>query len=258
MNVRLILIGFIIGIGKIIPGVSGSMLAMLFGIYEKLLYALTHFFNDLKNNLLFLLNFGVGVFIAILVFSRIILYLLAHYYNFVMFLFIGLILSTLINFSKSIKLNKSNIFLFIISLVIMSLLSMKLTTKEFIFNGTLINYLYVFLLGGIDAVTSIVPGISGTAIFILLGTYEFILGIMSNPFNLIFIVYSIGIFINIIITCFIMNYLIQNRKNIIYPIIFAFSIGSILLLIKNLIFEINILYIFVLIIGVFIGKLFSK
>ena len=39
MNLKLILKGFIVGIGKIIPGVSGSMLAYSLGIYEPLMEA---------------------------------------------------------------------------------------------------------------------------------------------------------------------------------------------------------------------------
>ena len=46
---------FIIGIAKIIPGVSGAMLAVNFSIYDKLINAITNFFSDKKNNLKFLL-----------------------------------------------------------------------------------------------------------------------------------------------------------------------------------------------------------
>ena len=43
MNLKLIIKGFIVGVGKIIPGVSGAMLAMFMGIYEDLMEAVTHF-----------------------------------------------------------------------------------------------------------------------------------------------------------------------------------------------------------------------
>ena len=48
MNLKLIIKGFIVGVGKIIPGVSGAMLAMFMGIYEDLMEAVTHFFDDKK------------------------------------------------------------------------------------------------------------------------------------------------------------------------------------------------------------------
>ena len=51
--------GFVVGIGKIIPGVSGAMLAINFKVYEKLLDAVTNFFGNWKDNLIFLLKFCV-------------------------------------------------------------------------------------------------------------------------------------------------------------------------------------------------------
>lgn len=65
MNIKLILKGFIVGIGKIIPGVSGSMLAITLGIYESILEAVTNFFSNIKKNSKLLINFSLGVFLAI-------------------------------------------------------------------------------------------------------------------------------------------------------------------------------------------------
>ena len=47
----LIIKGLIIGIGKIIPGVSGSMLAISLGEYENMLSAVNNYFKDVINNL---------------------------------------------------------------------------------------------------------------------------------------------------------------------------------------------------------------
>ena len=52
---KLFLKGLIIGIGKIIPGVSGAMLAINFNVYEMAIEAVSNFFYDWKNNLKFLL-----------------------------------------------------------------------------------------------------------------------------------------------------------------------------------------------------------
>ena len=76
---KLILIGFIVGIGKIIPGVSGAMLAMMLGVYEKVIDAITNFFGDVRNNTFFLMKFGLGVILAIVIFSKFILFLLHNY-----------------------------------------------------------------------------------------------------------------------------------------------------------------------------------
>ena len=51
---------------------------------------------------------------------------------------------------------------------------------EFVYIENLKNNLYVILIGFIDALTMIIPGISGTATFMLMGCYEFFLSIFSN------------------------------------------------------------------------------
>ena len=53
----LILKGFIIGVGKIIPGVSGSMLAISMGIYQQMIDSIINFFNNIKQNIILLLCF---------------------------------------------------------------------------------------------------------------------------------------------------------------------------------------------------------
>lgn len=258
MNIKLIIKGFIIGLGKILPGISGSMLAITLGIYEKLINIITNFTSNIKENIIFLLNFIIGVIIALVLFSKILLYLLNNYYSYTMYLFIGLIIGTIISFSKEIKISKKNIIIFIIFLSLMLFLSNINSSIKFIYEKTIINNIYIIILGFIDATTMIIPGISGTAIFMLLGVYEFVLNLFSNPISFLFILYGIGMFSGIIIISYIMKYLLDNYKDEAYSIIMALSISSILILISNVISLINIKTIILLLIGLIIGTLFDK
>lgn len=258
MNIKLIIKGFIIGIGKILPGISGSMLAITLGIYEKLINIITNFTSNIKENIIFLLNFIIGVIIALVLFSKILLYLLNNYYSYTMYLFIGLIIGTIISFSKEIKISKKNIIIFIIVLSLMLFLSNINCSIKFIYEKTIINNIYIIILGFIDATTMIIPGISGTAIFMLLGVYEFVLTLFSNPISFLFILYGIGMFSGIIIISYLMKYLLDNYKDETYSIIMALSISSILILISNVISLINIKTIILLLIGLIIGTLFDK
>ena len=61
----LFLKGFIIGIGKIIPGVSGALLAINFHVYERLINAITHFFDGKKENFKFLLIIYIFVLVIL-------------------------------------------------------------------------------------------------------------------------------------------------------------------------------------------------
>jgi len=258
MNIKLILKGFIVGLGKIIPGVSGSMLAITLGIYESILEAVTNFFGDIKKNTKLLLNFGIGVFLAIIFFSKLILFLLNNYYETTMYLFLGLIVGTLLPFTKELKWNIKNFILFLIFLSLTFILSIKTTNINFVFTGSIIDYIYTSFLGMIDAFTSIVPGISGTAIFLLLGVYEFILKILGSPFSLLFIIYGIGLILGIIIICYIMNYLLKHKKEETYMIIFAFMVSSLGILILGIKNFFSPFMLITFLIGTIIGYRFEK
>ena len=52
--------GFIIGSSMSVPGVSGGTMAILLGIYQRLISSISHFFSDVKGNLLFLGKFCLG------------------------------------------------------------------------------------------------------------------------------------------------------------------------------------------------------
>lgn len=258
MNIKLILKGFIVGLGKIIPGVSGSMLAITLGIYENILEAVTNFFNNPKKHSKLLVNFGIGVFLAIIFFSKLILFLLNNYYEPTMYLFLGLIVGTLLPFTKELKWNIKSFILFIVFLSLTFIISFMRTTTNFIFTGSLLDYLYTSFLGIIDAFTSIVPGISGTAIFMLLGSYEYVLKILSNPFSLLFIIYGIGLILGIIIICYIMNYLLKYKRNETNIVIFAFMISSVGILLMGIKNFFNIFMLLMFIIGIIIGYIFDK
>lgn len=100
-----IIFGFLIGIGKIIPGVSGSVIAISLGVYEKMVEAVSNIFN--KKNMFFLLKIGLGLIISIALFSKLIVFIINNYYINTMFIFSGVILGSVIMIDK--KINKKNI-----------------------------------------------------------------------------------------------------------------------------------------------------
>ena len=91
----LFLKGFIIGLRKIIPGVSGSVLAVLLGVYEKTLNNIANLKNSWKNSLKFLGPLGCGIILAIILFSRVLLYFISNYSLATMSFFFGILLATI-------------------------------------------------------------------------------------------------------------------------------------------------------------------
>lgn len=235
----LIIKGFIIGMAKIIPGVSGSLVALNLGLYERGIEAISNFFKNVKSNMIFLLNVGIGIILSIIIGTKIIDYALIKFYFPTMLLFIGLLVGTIPDlFKKASMKTKSEWFYFIFVFILMLVICFFKTDNKFIYIDDFKNNLYVVLIGFIDAVTMIIPGISGTATFLLMGCYDFFLSIFSNLTNIndilknikIIMLFVIGLMLGVILVTKLMSYLLNNKKNIIYPIISSFSISSIFFL----------------------------
>ena len=265
---KLILKGFIIGIGKIIPGVSGALLAITLGVYEKAVKSIGTFFKDPINNFKFLFPLGIGVVLSIPLTSKFILYLLDNFYIQVMLLFIGLITGGIIPMFNKINIKNSNyivMFLSFIFVLSLSFIGDNLLLYEV--NNSLLKSLIYVLIGFIDAATMIIPGISGTAVMMLLGVYDMLLNLLSslnninsiiNNLNLI-IPYIIGIILTIIILSKVMSYLFENKSDTIYSSIIGFSISSVLMLFIDLFkYNIKIYYFIFLILGLVISYKLEK
>ena len=262
-----ILKGFIIGIAKIMPGVSGALLAISLGVYENAIEAISSFFKNPIKYFKYLFSLFIGVFLAVILLSKLILFCINNYYLPTMLLFIGLIIGGMFNLFKKIEIKKMKLFHFLIiifSFLIVVFLYFKNDTSITIFQNNFISY---FIIGFIDAFTMIVPGISGTAIMMVLNCYHMLLGLLSSlisinsiiiNLNLIF-PYLLGIVLTIILLSKLINYLIKNNQNLIYSFIIGFSLSSILVLFlmtfkNNYNFVTVIISLVLLLLGFIIGK----
>lgn len=235
---KLVLKGFIVGLGKIIPGVSGGMLAILLGVYEESVQAIAHFFKNFKKNIFFLSALGIGIMLAITFMSSIIDFSLENYYLPTMLLFIGLMIGGSNSLKREVEGTnyKSYVFQLIIPFFVM-------ISIQFLQNGTFLlnnNYSFflIFLFGIIDAITMVVPGISGTAILMLLGFYPLLLETFSHlldPTYLsdtlqIMIPFGLGILVGVLVTVKIVSYLLEKHSISFHYVIISFFASSIFLL----------------------------
>lgn len=110
----------------------------------------------------------------------------------------------------------------------------------------------------------VMPGISGTATYMMLGSYTFILNLFASPFSEIgyCLLFGIGLLIGVLLMIKIVNYCFQKHSTLTWNIILAFLFSSIfflLLKIIDLIDSTNIFSIFLLfIIGFFLISLTNK
>lgn len=263
--------GLIIGIGKIIPGVSGAMLAIYFNVYERAIDAINNFFYDWKNNLKFLLLLGGGIIISIVLGSNIVLYFLNNYMFVTLMLFIGLIIGGTYNFSLKIIYNKRNVLFGFIIMILFLILSLGNINNRYVLGNGFIDNIMFFIGGIIEIMASIIPGISGTALLMIMGIYDIVLEMISNIFNVSYVIrninlyisYGIGMFISFIVMITLINYLIKRYRNTTYVVILGLCISAIIFLFR-LVFSIKysviefILGIMSMAIGVLISCIMDK
>ncbi len=199
--------GILIGLGKVIPGVSGSFLAILLHVYEESILAFNHFFENVYQNFSFLFWLGSGIGISILFFSRILLAFWNHFPIMMMMFFLGLFLGTIPAYQKNISFSsKFHYLLFLLPFFFSLFLSI------FHFSLTVDSFFSFFLLGGLDAFSMIVPGVSGTALFFMLGCYTSLLSLLSHPFLYFssFLFYLLGMILGAIVVIRLMEYVLKR------------------------------------------------
>ena len=215
----LFLKGLLIGIGKIIPGVSGAHIAMSLHAYEESLNKLPY----IKENIFYFLFLCFGIILSIFIFSPLILYLINNYYLFTMCFFIGLL-------SKTIKLNSESIIVIPCSIIVL-LIYLFIRVPPISIN----NHFTSFFMGMVESFTTLIPGVSGTATYMVLGCYNDILKLYSLnnigyliTFGLGFISFSIIIVLGI-------SYLLKRKKHKIEIILEIFMVSSLLFMFAKLI-----------------------
>lgn len=263
--------GFIIGIGKIIPGVSGALLAINFKVYERAIEAVVNFFDDWKKNLLFIIKLGSGIILSIVLCSNGIMYLLNNYRFITMMFFVGLICGGTYNYATGIKYNCRDLLFMILLIVMLFIISYGNIFNSYEITHEFMDNVVFFIGGVIEVMASIIPGISGTAIHLILGIYDSILMMISKIFDFqyvimninLYISYGIGMMVSFIICMIGINYLLKRYPVIFSKIILGLCIYSILMLvIFTFSLKITILNfvlgIMLLIVGLLIGCLLDK
>lgn len=264
-----ILKGFIIGIGKIIPGVSGAVLAISMGVYDKSLFYINNFKNNKKESIKFLAPLGIGILVSLIFFSKIINYLLEKYYLITMLFFIGLVIGTVPSITK--KINKKEYHLIIISFIIFIFPTLISNKSNYQMQTNSINILILLISGLLEAIGTIVPGVSSTALLMTIGTYKIIISAFANITNIshfltnirIIIPFSIGTIFSTMIVIKIINYLFRKHHNKVYSIILGLLLSTILIMIiETFKYRTSILNLIIGIVlmsaGIFISGMFEK
>ncbi len=227
--------GILMGMADLIPGVSGGTVALITGIYEKLIFSIgaigknsltclwkgriACFWNRINGN--FLLSLGAGILTSVLLFSKLITFLLQHFPIPLWSFFSGLILASIIFILKeSGKIRLSSIPFFIIGAAsaywVTSLAPEHHSPSR----------LFIFLSGAIASTAMILPGISGSYILVILGMYAYILNAVNQRRFAVLLIFSSGVVGGLLLFSRFLKWLFAHHPHITLFTLAGFMAGS--------------------------------
>lgn len=172
-------LGFFIGLAVIVPGVSGSAVAIIFRLYDKLLYALGNILKKFGKCLRFLLPVGIGLVIGFVLGFFAVQKLIDLVPFIVIGLFAGLMLGAFPAVSAEIKGEKktpARLALFLAGLAVPVAFGIVSTLcvpgGRGVENLQFYHYILFLVLGAAVAVTQIVPGLSASALLMMAGYFS--------------------------------------------------------------------------------------
>ncbi|MBF0199307.1 MAG: DUF368 domain-containing protein [Planctomycetes bacterium] len=237
----IVLRGFAMGSADVVPGVSGGTVALVTGIYDRLVYSIHSFIKACPKlltpnckkavpelQLSFLIPLACGMGTAILTLSKVITDCLHHYPQQTWALFLGLMLGSVVIVSRMIKEMNT----YYMGLIILAAMSAYLITISTPFE-TPTEVSYFFFAGMIAIVAMILPGVSGSFLLLIMGKYEQIIqaindlrsGLWSESLSAL-VPFACGCLVGIGLFSTFLNYMLKHFRAMTMSILLGLMLGS--------------------------------
>ena len=243
MNIIYVLvIGMVIGMANVIPGVSGGTMAVVFNIYDKFVNAITLNLKKLKENWKFLVPLLGGMALGIWLFSKIIEELYNAFPVQTNYFFTGLIIGSIPMLVKYM-LGKNNKKLIAEGKMDASAdkpMTVKYGIVLFICFAVglalilIFDYLSSVYGTPLGAVAMVIPGISGSLLMLIFGVWQIVIGAIDCIFNLSTCIHAIllllpngiGVIIGILLGAKLISILLKKVPGLTYAVIVGLIVGS--------------------------------
>ena len=220
-KLNLIIKGFCIGSADVIPGVSGSTIAFILGIYPKLINAIKSFdskwlsmifslnFRGVlqRPNFNFLIPLGIGILSAVFFFTQIIpLHILVRTHSEIIYgLFFGLVLGSIILFLYKLGTNLiSKYFIFLLFGIFFGVYFISLVPSS-----TPDDSWFIFICGIVSISAMLLPGVSGSFILLMMKKYAYILNAIGHIELSIIVPFIFGIITGLIVFSRLISYILE-------------------------------------------------
>ncbi|MCQ2316644.1 MAG: DUF368 domain-containing protein [Bacteroidales bacterium] len=228
--------GIGIGSANVIPGVSGGTIALITGIFERLVNSLKSFnltairllftgkFKEFAQHtdLRFLCSVGLGTVLAIFSIARIFDFLFKNYPIYLWSFFFGMILTSIYYVGKTVgKWDWKAIVSFIIGTTIAVFIAFGTPAKE---ND---NFFYLIICGAVATCSMILPGLSGSFVLVLMGNYQLVMIQAVNNLDLgVLIPVVIGAVAGLLAFAHLLAWIYKNYRDITISLLTGFILGS--------------------------------
>lgn len=257
----LFLKGIAIGMVNVIPGVSGGTLAVVFGIYDKFVNAITFNVKSLWKNRRFVVPLVLGMLLGVLIFSKLIEFLYTHFPLQTNYFFTGLVIGSIPMLftlmikiygnndddiaAKETKLSAGKITAVVICALAGLAVMLTFNYLEGKFNAdtfapimpefTVRLAIRIFIAGLLGAVAMIVPGISGSLLMLMMGVYTIVITSIPALFSpdtffhalILLLPNGIGVLLGLVCGAKLISWMLKKFPNQTYAVIFGLICGSI-------------------------------
>ncbi|WP_237605650.1 MULTISPECIES: DUF368 domain-containing protein [Salinicoccus] len=232
--------GFLMGICELIPGVSSGTMALLLGIYDEFLGAISRIVTKhYKKAILFLLPLVIGMGIAILTLTSLIEYLLDHHTVPTHWFFIGLVLGVVPMMLRvsdyRVEFRTPHYILVLLAVTMLFALGLvrgnETPPEDLVVTLPLLGKM--FFSGILASMTMLLPGISGSLVLLILGSYSIVIYSVNQlkAFNLeilpVLIAVGAGIVLGLLLASRIIQYMLVHYTYLTYALILGLVIGSV-------------------------------
>lgn len=224
--------GIAIGAANTVPGVSGGTIAVITGIYDRLVGAIGDFFSARwRENLLYLLPILLGIALGIGVFAWFIDVGLTHFPEQTAFVFLGLIAGSIPFVYRQVASRRPGVAQILVALTAAALLVVQgLAGGSPLGDAiSLVNRSTIAPLlgaGAIAAATMIIPGVSGSFVLVVIGMYTTFLQAVRTANVPVLLVLVVGAAIGIILVSKVMSFLLGRFHDTTYWAILGLVVGS--------------------------------
>ena len=252
--------GIFIGIGGILPGLSGGALAAIFGIYEPLINFVSDIRKDFKTNIKFFLPVLLGGIFGIFILSHLLSYLLKYNLAEISIFFVGCMLGifpSLIKQAGAKGREPIHLVLTIAVAIGSFLLLSNISGSTSPTRLSAISTSTWAASGGIIGLGITFPGLSPSNFLMYLNLYQPLNEAISSLDFAVLIPVAIGGLVSVILTAKLVAYLLEVAYVVVYHVILGLVLTSTVMIIPRE-FNSNLVIALCLIAGLSVGLVMSR